>query len=120
MYFTSQSDSSQDSQSNGFVASLKENSATKMGLLHAAYGSSPRTYLYNAISTNSQGLCSIRARSYDFTTRCNTIRANTAMVFSLPLLVRHRYFKYDILAGRVSWKDTGWLVHSKIIPIVIN
>jgi len=28
----------QDSQSNGFVASLKENSATKMGLLHAAYG----------------------------------------------------------------------------------
>lgn len=120
MYITSQSDSSQDSQSNGFVASLKENSATKMGLLHAAYGSSSRTYSYNAISTNGQGLCFIRARSYDFTTRCNPIRANTAMVFSLPLLVRHRYFKYDILAGRVSRKDTGWLVHSKTIPIVVN
>jgi hypothetical protein len=28
----------QDAQANGFVAALKDNSETKMGLLHAAYG----------------------------------------------------------------------------------
>jgi len=29
-----------DAQANGFVASLKDNAETKMGLLHAAYGAS--------------------------------------------------------------------------------
>ena len=28
----------QDAQANGFVASYKDNAATKMGFLHAAYG----------------------------------------------------------------------------------
>lgn len=32
---------SKDAQASGFVASIKENSETKMGILHAAYGTSP-------------------------------------------------------------------------------
>jgi hypothetical protein len=64
-------ESLEDAQANGFVANYKDNAATKMGILHAAYGK----YTYPSPSCRWFTLLrgSSRCRGFDSTPRCDTV-----------------------------------------------
>jgi MFS family permease len=64
-----------DAQANGFVANYKDNAATKMGILHAAYG---KGYSSSVLLTPTLFMWLIvyhwhRRRSFGSSPRCDTV-----------------------------------------------
>jgi hypothetical protein len=81
---------SKDAQANGYVATLKDNAETKMGILHAAYGmytTDPKTYSLQYISTYSY---SSRRRCLSVPPYRHPIRPTPPLVIPLPRVPRCR------------------------------
>ncbi|KAL4071424.1 major facilitator superfamily domain-containing protein [Scleroderma yunnanense] len=70
-----------DAQANGFVASLRDNPETKMGILHAAYGIP--IFLHAALANFG-----VRRRRTIFPTHIHTVRSTSALVIPLSHFLR--------------------------------
>src|SRR6266404_2973376 len=79
----------EDAQSNGFVASYKNNAEAKMGILHAAYGKL-------SFPSQRRSLAQMfRYRSADSSSGCDAVCPIPQMVFPLPCLVGGRNVEHS-------------------------
>ncbi len=95
----------QDAGANGFVASLKNNAATKMGILHAVYGWDFTECLNYGTRADPQPnpvrlWCSLRTLIRDF------IRATGTMVFPVSHFPRHIIVKHSPSYHSFPLQDT--------------
>ena len=80
-----------DAQANGFVATIKENAESRMGILHAAYGESrivslkygPDTYVISDVNA-------LRSRRFLLTTGCDPICSAQTLVIPFSRVTRDR------------------------------
>lgn len=79
--------------SNGYVAALKENTATKFGILHAIYGMSPFRAPSNNSRDSDQGDIS-RCRRVFLPPHRDTVRAAQSLVLPLSCSARHRTLQH--------------------------
>jgi hypothetical protein len=97
-------ESLEDAQANGFVATYKDNAATKMGILHAAYG---RVFIQHRVFSNLLAV-GFRCRSVGISSRSDAVCAAKEMVVSLPHFPRDRNAEHNFPYLRLQVSDSGW------------
>lgn len=109
----------QNAHCNGFVASSREHVSTKIGFLHASYGTYPRRHLQVVHNHNMSRLMENvrRSRGSCRAIGVDTVRGTEALVVSLHHLGSFGNSEHHYLMGHIPRQKTRRSAPLRLFPL---